>query len=159
MFTGSLDTLHTRWRQKAELFRQHGHEATARAYELCSSELEAALDAREDELLDLQEAAKASGYSPDRLGRLLREGKIPNAGRRHAPRIRRGDLPKRPDTTVIGQTAPQPSYKLELAARATYRSSASRERRWSRRGDSQCLDAASNERGARPWVATATPSS
>lgn len=98
MFRGSLDTLHTRWRKKAELFRQHGHEATARAYELCSSELEAALGAKEGELLDLQEAAKASGYSPDHLGRLLREGKIPNAGRRHAPRIRRGDLPKRPDT-------------------------------------------------------------
>ena len=53
MFAGSLDTLHTRWRQKAELFRQHGHEATARAYELCSGELEAALGAKEGELLDL----------------------------------------------------------------------------------------------------------
>lgn len=97
----TLLALHGRWRQKAELFRQHGHEATARAYELCSTELEEALCAGEDELLDLQEAAKASGYSADHLGRLLREGRIPNAGRRHAPRIRRGDLPKRPDTTPL----------------------------------------------------------
>jgi hypothetical protein len=29
------------------------------------------------------------------LGRLLRQGLIPNAGRPHAPRIRRADLPRR----------------------------------------------------------------
>ena len=92
-----LVALHGHWLQKAELFRQHGHEATARAYELCSTELEAALRAGEDQLLDLQEAACESGYSPDHLGRMVREGRIPNSGRRNAPRIRRRDLPKRPE--------------------------------------------------------------
>jgi hypothetical protein len=33
--------LHQRWREKAELFREHGHKATARTYEVCSEELEA----------------------------------------------------------------------------------------------------------------------
>lgn len=93
----TLLALYGRWRQKAELFRQHGHEATARAYELCSTELEEALTAGENELLDLQEAARESGYSADYLGRLVRAGRIRNAGRRNAPRIRRGDLPKRPE--------------------------------------------------------------
>jgi hypothetical protein len=50
--------LYERWRQKAELFRQHGHEATARTYEVCSGELEAVLREGEEELLDLQEAAR-----------------------------------------------------------------------------------------------------
>jgi hypothetical protein len=56
---------------------------------VCSQELEAALHDSEEELLDLQEAAPESGYSPDHLGRLVRDGKIPNAGRRNAPKIRR----------------------------------------------------------------------
>lgn len=98
--TDTLLTLHTRWRQKARLFREHGHEATARAYEACSKELETALQDNEDDLLNLQEAARESGYSADHLGRLIREGKIPNAGRRNAPRIRRSDLPRRPETAV-----------------------------------------------------------
>lgn len=85
------------WREKAELFRQHGHEATARTYEVCSAELEAAVRDGAQELLDLKEAARVSGYSPDHLGRLVRDGKIPNAGRRNAPKIRRADLPRRPD--------------------------------------------------------------
>jgi hypothetical protein len=92
-----LLALHGRWRQQAALFRQHGHEATARAYELCSGELEAALQAAQNQLLDLQEAAVESGYSSDHLGRLVREGRIPNAGRRNAPKIRRADLPRRPE--------------------------------------------------------------
>jgi len=49
-----------------------------------------------DELLNLRTAARESGYSADHLGRLVHEGKIPNAGRPHAPRIRRADLPRKP---------------------------------------------------------------
>jgi len=94
------DALSQRWREKAELFREHGHEATARTYEVCSEELEAALRRGEDDLLDLQEAARESGYSSDHLGRLVRAGKIPKGGRRNAPKIRRGDLPRRPEVVA-----------------------------------------------------------
>jgi len=48
-----------------------------------------------DETLNLQQASQESGYSADHLGRLVREGKIPNAGRPNAPRIRRADLPRK----------------------------------------------------------------
>lgn len=48
------------------------------------------------ELLSLREAATLSRYSVDHLARLIREGSIPNAGRKGAPRIRRQDLPRRP---------------------------------------------------------------
>jgi hypothetical protein len=47
------------------------------------------------ELLNLRQASAESGYSPDHLGRLVRDGKIPNAGRPNAPRIRRTDLPRK----------------------------------------------------------------
>jgi hypothetical protein len=51
--------------------------------------------AEANELLNLQEAARESGYSADHLGRQLRDGRISNAGRPNAPRIRRGDLPRK----------------------------------------------------------------
>jgi hypothetical protein len=35
----------------------------------------------------LAEASAQSGYSQDHLARLIREGRLPNAGRPHAPRI------------------------------------------------------------------------
>ncbi len=47
------------------------------------------------EELTLEEAARRSGYNAGHLGRLVRQGKLPNAGRPYAPRIRAGDLPKR----------------------------------------------------------------
>ena len=43
-------------------------------------------------------AARVSGYTADHLGALVKRGKIPNAGRTGAPRIRRQDVPrKKPD--------------------------------------------------------------
>jgi hypothetical protein len=46
--------------------------------------------------LTLTAASNLSGYSTDHLSRLIREGSLPNAGRKGAPRIRRVDLPIRP---------------------------------------------------------------
>jgi|SRR5580704_8092610 hypothetical protein len=67
----------------------------------------------EDITLSLTEAAEYSGYSRRQLGRLVRENKIPNAGRRNAPRIRIKNiplkataLPNRTNTSmVIGRKA------------------------------------------------------
>lgn len=48
--------------------------------------------AESDKLLTLPEAAIRTGYSPDHIGRLIREGKLDNAGRKNAPRVRAADL-------------------------------------------------------------------
>ena len=53
--------------------------------------------------LNLQEGARESGYSPDHLGRLVKAGEIPNAGRENAPRILRKHLPRKPG---VGLTPP-----------------------------------------------------
>jgi hypothetical protein len=45
-----------------------------------------------DEPLSLTEAANRTGYSADHIGRLVREGTLPNAGRKHAPKVRARDL-------------------------------------------------------------------
>jgi hypothetical protein len=66
--------------------------------ELCEAllaDLDASVAQTSEEPLTLREAAAESGYSVDHLGRLIREGKLPNVGRAHAPKIRRRDLPRK----------------------------------------------------------------
>jgi hypothetical protein len=58
------------------------------------------MDSDAEALLSLPEAASRSGYSVEHLGRLIRESRLPNAGRRGAPRIRAADLPRKPPALV-----------------------------------------------------------
>ncbi|WP_373054306.1 helix-turn-helix domain-containing protein [Thioalkalivibrio sp.] len=83
------------WKASAATLRQYGAEAQAAVLERCALELEQALREQRDELLTLDEAAEASGFSSEHLRRLVRTGTIPNAGRKGAPRIRRADLPQK----------------------------------------------------------------
>ncbi len=83
------------WRARAELFRRHGVEQAAATIEVLAAELEAVLQADDGRRLTLRQGSEESGYSVDHLARLVREGKLANVGRKYAPRVRRGDLPKR----------------------------------------------------------------
>ncbi len=84
------------WFQLAEQQEKLGAPAQACTLRFCAGELERALEDHRGETLNLQQAAEESGYSADHLGRLVREGTIPNAGRHGAPRIARRDLPIKP---------------------------------------------------------------
>ena len=57
--------------------------------------LQAAVIAWENQTLTIKEAAQESGYSQEALRRAIRNGGLPNAGRKHSPRIRRVDLPRK----------------------------------------------------------------
>ena len=92
----TVDQLPAGWRARANELRAFGAEGAALAFEHTAAELDAALRLAADELLTLEAAAQASGYTAEHLGRLVREGKIANAGRPNAPRLRRGDLPLKP---------------------------------------------------------------
>jgi hypothetical protein len=89
-----LADLPSAWRNLAATLRPYA-DAAATAYEQAADALDVALAAEQGALLTLREGARLSGYSADHLSRLLRQGHIPNAGRPHAPRIRRADLPRR----------------------------------------------------------------
>ncbi len=67
-----------------------------------------------EDLLTLRQAAAVSGYSEDHLGRLVRDGAIPNAGRPRAPRIRSADLPRRPTRIA---TRERSAYDADADAR------------------------------------------
>lgn len=104
--------LAVRWRSDAEVLRRRGCEAEARLLEGCADEMDAATAMQDGELLTLTAAATVSGFSPDHLGRLVRDGKLPNYGRPHAPRVRLADVPRKanalpPDrkrATLVGAT-------------------------------------------------------
>ena len=96
MDTKQLRTLTSRWRDHAEMFRRFGDSGAATAFESCADELEAAVSVWGDEQFTLEQAEQESGYTADALGRLIREGRIPNAGKDGTPRIRRRDLPRKP---------------------------------------------------------------
>ena len=65
------------------------------AIESCAAQLEEAIRESDEATLTLTDVAKESGYPTDHLGRLVREGRIPNAGRPGAPRIARRHLAKK----------------------------------------------------------------
>ena len=91
----SVEGLPADWRRQAKSLRRYGGETPATAIERCADDLEATLVERDETTFSLVEAARESGYSADHLGRLVRDGKIPNAGRPGAPRIALKDLPRK----------------------------------------------------------------
>jgi hypothetical protein len=83
------------WRALAKQQRRLGADAQARILDVCADELTAAFLRAGDETLTLSRAAQESGYGADHLGRMVREGRIPNSGRKAKPLIRRRDLPQK----------------------------------------------------------------
>jgi hypothetical protein len=86
-----------KWTDRAETLRRCS--ALVNGGDLCNEvlgDVRALLEDGGSDLLTLTDAATLSGYSADHLGRLVREGTVPNAGRPNAPRIRSQDLPRKP---------------------------------------------------------------
>ena len=87
-------------RAKATEFRDvFGDEGRARALEWAARMVEQALRSESDELLTLPEASEISGYHPDSLARMVRDGQIPDLRPPNSKgmiRIRRDDLPIKP---------------------------------------------------------------
>lgn len=94
--TGALTELAAEWRSEADTLRRRGAEAQATALESAADDLDSAWQSWRRERLTVEEAADASGYSEAHLRRLIRDGKLPNAGEEHRPLVRRVDLPKKP---------------------------------------------------------------
>ena len=92
----TLNELRNRWRELRDeyaLLRAQIDAATL--IDQLLTELEAVNFDQNAALLTLTQAAAACGYSADHIGRLVRTGQLTNYGRRHAPRVRMGDLPRR----------------------------------------------------------------
>ena len=108
------------WRSQAEMLLRYSDERGATACELHAKELEAVWNRWQSEELRIAEASAESGYTEDGLRRLVREEKIPNAGRPNSPRIRRADVPKKPGRSEAHGDAKGPSdgYNVDEDARS-----------------------------------------
>jgi hypothetical protein len=91
-----LSRVTQRWRNEAEILHRRGADEQAAVLESCASELEQEGRRFSLEALTLEQAAESSGFSYSALQKMVRYGTIPNVGKKGAPRIRRGDLPKKP---------------------------------------------------------------
>jgi hypothetical protein len=85
---------------KAKEFREaFGDEPRARTLEWAAARIQQALRDDSDQLLTLPQASEISGYHPDSLARMVRDGQIPDLRSPNSKgmiRIRRGDLPIKP---------------------------------------------------------------
>jgi hypothetical protein len=101
------------WRTRAAELERYAP-AAAEAFRVAAGELEQALREAADAELTLSEAARESHYSTRRLRELIADGSIPQAGRKNAPRVRRGDLPRksRPAAQTSGYDAAEDARRL-----------------------------------------------
>jgi hypothetical protein len=93
-----------RWiARRDELERLHASVDGAKLCEDVVNDLEKLIVAREEATVTLTEAAEITGYSTDHLARLVKNGRIRNAGRKYRPLLMLRDLPVRP--RLIADTA------------------------------------------------------
>ena len=86
-----------KWSAEAEVMQQRGALVNGAALiEEVLQDFDSTIGDFWNQTLTLTEASRESGYSIDHIGLLIRQGVIHNAGRLHAPRIRRRDLPRKP---------------------------------------------------------------
>jgi excisionase family DNA binding protein len=79
-------------RAEVATLRAYAAEDEARLAETMIERFEVALNAAENELLSVEEAARRTGRSRDTIERAIRKNRLPNAGRRGKPKVRAGDL-------------------------------------------------------------------
>lgn len=95
--TPPFDRLFSKLRHKAEDLRLLGAVDHAKTVEYCVDLFEEVVLSWRNEELTVVEAAAESGYSAAHLRRLLADSRLENAGSQGRPRIRRGDLPRKPN--------------------------------------------------------------
>ncbi len=115
----SLHVLIERWRQRRDLYLADAAMVSGeKIAEQVIRDLESALSAASDELVTLTEASVRCGFSADYLGRLVRSGRLSNHGRRNAPRVAVGDLPRKPGylpPDVVDATLPGSKRRTALS--------------------------------------------
>ncbi len=117
MTPGPFSELLANWRADAATLRRRGATSHADLLDSLIADCEAALTIQQVEAVTLAEAARVSGYTADHLGRLIREGKLRNVGRPHAPRVLLTNLPRKPDVLGAPRQIARPRLWTEGSSR------------------------------------------
>jgi hypothetical protein len=88
-------SLAVRWRAEAERLRRYGADAQGKTLEACAAELESLAREVGERAVTLREAQELSGFSYSALEKMVRRGRLPNAGTKRRPRLRVADLPRK----------------------------------------------------------------
>lgn len=115
----ALRELAAEWRAEAEHDERRGLPAPGRHY---AEVLEERLAAVATEELTLQQAKEETGFEYDTIQKQVSDGRLPNVGRKGAPRVRRCDLFPGlfPDSVRGVRTCPVPEtagYGVERGGR------------------------------------------
>jgi hypothetical protein len=111
-----LGSLPNQWRTEAAMVRRLGADAQAKTLEKCAADLEAREREEQLSLVTLREAEGLSGFTYSALEKMVRTGRLPNAGTKYRPRLRVADLPRKPGTKLHAETGPELA-ELVLASR------------------------------------------
>ena len=103
----SFAALAARWRADAEVLRRRGCLEAAALLDSCAADLGDAIAGESCVVVSPAEAARLTGFSAEHIARLIRRGKLPNLGRKHAPRVRLADVPRKAGTLPGASGAPQ----------------------------------------------------
>ena len=104
-----------RWREEAVVLRRRAASAQADLLESCAAELEIWARERDLESITLHQAAQESGFSYSALEKKVRHGSLTNVGKKGAPRIRRGDVPRK--ATIVRRAHATPEISSRVLAR------------------------------------------
>lgn len=91
----SFEQLSQAWLAEAEMLRHRGAATLADVLTSCAQDLKQAVLQRDLELVNLEQASAESGFSYSALEKMIRSGRLPNAGQKGRPLVRRGDLPRK----------------------------------------------------------------
>ena len=90
------DSLPDGWRSEADILERRGAQLQAQVLRSCADELEAYEQERSLELLTLDAAADATGYTRNAIEKQIQRGDLRNYGKQGQPRVRRGELGRKP---------------------------------------------------------------
>jgi len=115
MSSDALRDLASTWRAEAMTFRLYREERLAVACERHADQVEEAAAAELLEAVTLEAAAELGGYSYSHLQHLVASGEIDNVGEKHAPRIRRSEIPRKPGHGASRQNSKAQALDRSLA--------------------------------------------
>ena len=102
--TDRLAALAAQWRTEGDILEANGAPGPAMVKRRDAEQLTTVVQEMALEALTLRQAGRESGYSYSALEKMVRDGRLPNAGAPNRPRIRRVDLPRKPP----GRNGPGP---------------------------------------------------
>lgn len=120
----TIDQLPREFLRRAQACRDDAFDKRgAKIWTAAAAMVRQALQRHADDLLTPAEAEAEGLGDRETIARKLRDGRLPNHGRKHAPKVRRGDLERRTRLTVVAAVPDEgASIDDDELARAAIRS-------------------------------------